>query len=228
MITNDGINIKKYLERKFNSNNIPEVEALAQIIGLDAENNIARMQPEAEPDFTPENVANKKQTVTNSETDYPSGKAVYDALGGIDSGASSFTDLTDAPSSYAGQSGKLVSVKSTEDGVEFVDAPEGGGGDSFTLVELTDPGACSATNGTYFEIETDTDGVLSLVNDAIGVQYGVIIENTNTTDVITIALPVNDKKPSNVITIAPLRCRELSLLRLSSTKRIIEFGELIS
>ena len=30
--------------------------------------------------FTPENVINKKQTVTNSETDYPSGKAVYDAL----------------------------------------------------------------------------------------------------------------------------------------------------
>lgn len=88
--------------------------------------------------------------------------------------------------------------------------------------------AIDGVNGTWFEIETDTDGVLSLVNDAIGVQYGVLIENTNTTDVITIALPVNDKKPSNVITIAPLRCRELSLLRLSSTKRIIEFGELIS
>lgn len=88
--------------------------------------------------------------------------------------------------------------------------------------------AIDGANGTYFEIETDTDGVLSLVNDAIGVQYGVLIENTNTTDVITIVLPVNDKKPSNVITIAPLRCKELSLLRLSSTKRIIEFGELIS
>ena len=33
--------------------------------------------------FTPENVANKKQTVTNSETDYPSGKAVYDELAAL-------------------------------------------------------------------------------------------------------------------------------------------------
>ena len=30
--------------------------------------------------YTPENVANKKQTITNSETDYPSGKAAFDAL----------------------------------------------------------------------------------------------------------------------------------------------------
>jgi len=88
--------------------------------------------------------------------------------------------------------------------------------------------AIDGANGTWFNVETDTDGVLSLVNDAIGVQYGVLIENTNTKDVITITLPVKDKKPSKVITIAPLRCRELSLLRLSSTKRIIEFGELIS
>lgn len=50
MITNDNLNIKNYLQRKFNSNNIPEVEALAQIIGLDTENNIARMQSEAEPE----------------------------------------------------------------------------------------------------------------------------------------------------------------------------------
>lgn len=37
-------------------------------------------------------------------------------------GASAFTDLTDAPSSYTGQAGKLVAVKDTEDGVEFIDA----------------------------------------------------------------------------------------------------------
>jgi hypothetical protein len=33
--------------------------------------------------FTPENVANKKQTVTNSATDYPTGKAVYDELAAL-------------------------------------------------------------------------------------------------------------------------------------------------
>ncbi len=33
--------------------------------------------------------------------------------------ASAFTDLTDVPSSYSGQSGKVVTVKGTEDGLEF-------------------------------------------------------------------------------------------------------------
>ena len=33
--------------------------------------------------YVPENVINKKQTVTNSETDYPSGKAVYDELAAL-------------------------------------------------------------------------------------------------------------------------------------------------
>jgi hypothetical protein len=44
------------------------------------------------------------------------------------SGATAFTALTDVPSSYAGQSGKLVSVKATEDGLEFT-APGAGSGD---------------------------------------------------------------------------------------------------
>jgi hypothetical protein len=43
-----------------------------------------------------------------------------------------FTDLDDTPSSYAsGDGGKLVSVKNTEDGLEFVAKPD-------TLLELTD------------------------------------------------------------------------------------------
>lgn len=37
-------------------------------------------------------------------------------------GASSFLDLTDTPSSYAGQAGKVVAVNGTEDGLEYIAA----------------------------------------------------------------------------------------------------------
>ncbi|MEM2260005.1 MAG: hypothetical protein QXY65_02945 [Candidatus Methanomethylicaceae archaeon] len=36
-----------------------------------------------------------------------------------------FLDLTDTPDSYSGQAGKVVAVKSTEDGLEFTSAPTG-------------------------------------------------------------------------------------------------------
>lgn len=42
-------------------------------------------------------------------------------------GASAFTDLTDVPNSYTGQAGKVPVVNETETGLEFVDAPTGGG-----------------------------------------------------------------------------------------------------
>lgn len=53
------------------------------------------------------------------------------------SGASAFEDLTDTPSAYAGQSGKTVTVKGTEDGVEFT-TPSGAGD---MLVATYDPAA---------------------------------------------------------------------------------------
>ena len=40
----------------------------------------------------------------------------------------SFIDLDDVPATYTGQSGKIISVKSTEDGLEFVTNSGGGGG----------------------------------------------------------------------------------------------------
>lgn len=43
-------------------------------------------------------------------------------------GASAFTELSDVPASYTDQGGKFVSVKEDESGLEFVPAPEGGGG----------------------------------------------------------------------------------------------------
>ncbi len=45
-----------------------------------------------------------------------------------DSGGGAFTDLSDAPSSYSGQGGKVVAVNSGATALEFVDAPSGGGG----------------------------------------------------------------------------------------------------
>jgi len=42
----------------------------------------------------------------------------------MQSGATSFVNLTDTPSSYSGQSGKWIKVNNTPDGLEFTDAPE--------------------------------------------------------------------------------------------------------
>jgi len=49
------------------------------------------------------------------------------AKGDAGSGASAFTDLSDAPSSYSGAGGKVVAVTSGADGLEFIDPPSGGG-----------------------------------------------------------------------------------------------------
>lgn len=38
-----------------------------------------------------------------------------------------FISLTDTPNSYTGAGGKIVAVKSSVDGLEFIDAPSGGG-----------------------------------------------------------------------------------------------------
>jgi hypothetical protein len=40
---------------------------------------------------------------------------------------SKYTSLSDTPPDYAGHGGKLVAVRTTEDGTEFIDAPSGGG-----------------------------------------------------------------------------------------------------
>lgn len=44
-----------------------------------------------------------------------------------DPGAATFLELTDAPASYTGEGEKVVAVKATEDGLEFV-TPSGGNG----------------------------------------------------------------------------------------------------
>ena len=52
-------------------------------------------------------------------------------------GAVVFTDLTDVPNAYTGESGKVVTVKATEDGLEFT-TPAGGGTVTSVAIAGTD------------------------------------------------------------------------------------------
>jgi len=78
------------------------------------------------------------------------------------SGASTFVDLTDTPNSYSGQAGKIVSVKSTEDGLEFIDPATAGVG---TLQQVTDNGATTSNPMTV------TAGDESTVLNTNGLAY---------------------------------------------------------
>jgi len=51
-------------------------------------------------------------------------------------GATAFTDLTDTPGSYSGQGDKVVAVKSTEDGLEFIPAGTADKADTLFLTVL--------------------------------------------------------------------------------------------
>lgn len=77
--------------------------------------------------------------------------------GGGGGGASAFLDLTDSPAAYTGQGGKAVAVKAAEDGVEFVDFPEGGGG-------LADGAAAAAALDTHLGSDTWRQGLATPAN----------------------------------------------------------------
>ena len=79
-------------------------------------------------------------------------------------GATTFTGLTDTPSDYTGQQGKVVAVKSTEDGLEFVAAS----------------GTGDMTKSVY---DTDNDGV---VDNAEALQ-GYVPSTTPTANAIPVA-----------------------------------------
>lgn len=75
-----------------------------------------------------------------------------------DGGASAFTDLSDVPSSYSGQGGKILAVTDEEDGIEFIDAPSGGG-ESYTFGDgLTEvAGTVSIAEGDKGDITVNND-----------------------------------------------------------------------
>ena len=62
----------------------------------------------------------------------PSGGVKGDAGAAGPAGSSTFIGQTDTPNSFTGEGGKHLAVNSGGTGVEFVDAPSGGGG-SFQL-----------------------------------------------------------------------------------------------
>ncbi|MGB7947969.1 MAG: hypothetical protein WCH75_09840, partial [Candidatus Binatia bacterium] len=65
--------------------------------------------------------------------------------------------MTDTPPDYSGHGGKLVAVKSTEDGTEFVDAPSGSEVSAF--IKLTDtPASYKGQGGKLIAVRADEDG----------------------------------------------------------------------
>lgn len=58
--------------------------------------------------------------------------------------ATSLLNSEDAPNSYEGQSGKLLAVKATEDGLEFIEA--GGGGGTFQEIYNAEPDTIRSIN----------------------------------------------------------------------------------
>jgi len=69
-----------------------------------------------------------------------------------------FVALQDTPADYTDNGGKFVAVKSTEDGVEFVDPPSGGGASAFT--ELSDtPADYTDAAGKVVAVNASGDGL---------------------------------------------------------------------
>ncbi len=77
-------------------------------------------------------------------------------------GAGDFTDLGDVPAAYTGHGGKAVAVTDGEDGLEFVDFPEGGGGGG-TATDFTDlgdvPAAYTGHGGKAVAVKDGEDGL---------------------------------------------------------------------
>jgi hypothetical protein len=112
----------------------------------------------------------------------------------LSSGAvpTTFSELMDTPSSYVGQSGKFVSVKATEDGVEFIDPPSAG---NYTLTE-------NAQTGTsYTFVLTDADNKFVSGDNVNGITFTIPLNSA-------VAFPVGSvlnikQKGSGQITISP-------------------------
>lgn len=80
---------------------------------------------------------------------------------GISGGA--FTNLTDTPASYAGQSGKVATVKATEDGLEFTTPPGTGTvtgtGTAERVAFWSGTSALTSNSGLYFNSTSTRLGI---------------------------------------------------------------------
>ena len=124
---------------------------------------------------------------------------------GSGGGASQFTALTDTPASYTGEGGKLVRVKTAEDGLEFITPPSGSGDVA---------GPASATDNTMPRFDgatgklvqgsgvavTDADeisGYKGHINAQTGTTYTLVASDTgrvvecSNAAAITLTLPAN-------------------------------------
>lgn len=90
-------------------------------------------------------------------------------------GAESFLDLTDTPDSYTGMGGKLVSVKSDETGIEFLD--QGPLGQLFSF--SSDP-PYEALHGDEW-MDSDNGSFYKFVNDEDSAQWVEIISSMGAT-----------------------------------------------
>lgn len=85
-------------------------------------------------------------------------------------GVSTFITLTDAPSSYTGQTGKVVAVNATEDGLEFI---AGGGGTTSPLTTKGDLYTYSTVNARL-PVGTDNQVLTADSTEATGLKWASV------------------------------------------------------
>jgi hypothetical protein len=110
--------------------------------------------------------------VSASGYEGPQGPIGYTGSAGI--GAEAFTDLSDTPTSYSGQAGKIVLVNATEDRLEFGDAPTSA---TPEIANLYQSGTLVVIEGTArwyapynLEFQTITGRVVANANDDIEIE----------------------------------------------------------
>lgn len=86
-----------------------------------------------------------------------------------------FLGLTDTPGSYEGQSGKIVAVKATEDGLEFITEPGGESAYAGSFEQGSPPTVIQIPDGKwgYWENIGKDPVEMILVRNRGGVMYGV-------------------------------------------------------
>jgi len=93
--------------------------------------------------------------------------------------SSAFTELTDAPASYEGQGGKLVSVKADESGLEFTEAEEP---ELSAFTDLTDtPASYEGQGGKVVAVKGDQTGLeFREIMTALAFDGGEVTDPNNT------------------------------------------------
>jgi len=152
---------------------------------------VGDVQEEGISKATAVSILNFKGTAVNQVTDEGGGKVDID-LTASGSGATNFLGLTDTPANYTGDSGKVVIVKGTEDGLEFGVAAGGGADltvrDEGTLLtasgnslDFTGTAVTATVSGTA--VTVDVPGLIVSIPEFVGARYVMTNEiATNNSD----------------------------------------------